>query len=801
MMRNFTQTILALAGFLFVVQTADAQISQGGQPLHWETVSNPSHLIGEWLEMPPPDWAAIAQHDSVTDQHKDVPWRFGIEHEVALNLENSGLWTEEDGYAVWRLAVHCPEAVSVSFDLTTYDVPKGGELFIWNGDRSAFLGSFNHLNAKPWGGLALGILHGDRAVLEYRVPATQEEIGNIEVGTIVHGYRTMLRDDESLPVSPADCGPFGNSGACNINVNCPSGADWQTEKKSVALIVNGGFAVCTGALVNNTAQDGTPYFLTANHCLGNPSTWVYYFNHESSTCSGSTGPTNQSISGGTLLANNGGSDFALIELSSTPPASFNVQYAGWDASGASPANATGIHHPSGDVKKICFEEDSPYTSSTGGAQVWWIDQWESGVTEPGSSGSPLFDQNHRIIGQLYGGAAACSGASNNGQYDFYGRFNVSWNSGSSASSRLKDWLDPGNTGITVLDGYPEGFSGEGCTDSSACNYNPSATTDNGTCEYTSCTGCTDPTSCNFNPDATSDDGSCDYSGTSLTMTLLTDNYPGETTWEVTNASGGVVASDGPFANTQTAYTETFCLVDGCYTLTVFDSYGDGLQYGGIVGDYTLTDESGAVLAEMVSGGNFGSEANHDFCLTSAGTSGCTDSSACNYDASADTDDGSCEYTSCLGCTDSSACNFDPSATADDGSCEYGTNVWYDLDEDGYGGQGPFSSCDVASNIPTASTGGDCNEGNPDVHPGASGTGEGIDNNCDGEITGDELVPVLGCNEDLNNNGTVEVQDILLLLGEFGCLSDCMVGDIDGDGAVTASDMLQLLAAFGDNCGG
>ncbi|HBE10899.1 MAG TPA: lysyl endopeptidase precursor, partial [Flavobacteriales bacterium] len=69
---------------------------------------------------------------------------------------------------------------------------------------------------------------------------------------------------------------------------------------------------------NNTANDGTPYFLTANHCLGNPNTWTYYFNHESSTCSGSSGPTSMSISGGNLLVADGGADVALIELSSAP---------------------------------------------------------------------------------------------------------------------------------------------------------------------------------------------------------------------------------------------------------------------------------------------------------------------------------------------------------------------------------------------------------------------------------------------------------------------------------------------------
>ena len=102
--------------------------------------------------------------------------------------------------------------------------------------------------------------------------------------------------------------------------------------------------------------------------------------------------------------------------------------------------------------KICREDDAPYHASAGGAQVWYIDQWEEGVTEPGSSGSPLFDQNHRVIGQLYGGLAACSGTSDNGQYDYYGRFGVSWD-GSSASNRLRDWLDPSGSNPDFIDGY------------------------------------------------------------------------------------------------------------------------------------------------------------------------------------------------------------------------------------------------------------------------------------------------------------------------------------------------------------
>jgi lysyl endopeptidase len=191
----------------------------------------------------------------------------------------------------------------------------------------------------------------------------------VQVGTIVHGYRSIVRRAEQA-YEDANRGPFGNSGNCNINVNCPEGDPWQVEKRGVALIVNGSFAVCSGTLVNNTAQDGTPYFLTANHCLGGENNWIFYFNHETAGCTGSTGPVDQSISGSTLRASNGGSDVALLELSATPPTNFNVQYCGWDNSDdLTVTETTSIHHPSGDLKKICFDNDPPYHAAQGGAAV------------------------------------------------------------------------------------------------------------------------------------------------------------------------------------------------------------------------------------------------------------------------------------------------------------------------------------------------------------------------------------------------------------------------------------------------
>jgi lysyl endopeptidase len=468
--------IILPAILCFVISPSiNAQISHGGSPINWGDATY--HPTFEMQEMPDVDLAALAVEDAVTDQHKEAPWRFGVEQEVVFNLENSGTWTFEEGMHVWRLGFNCPNALNVSFMLSRFVLPKEAKLYVYNAQRTAFLGSFTLENNKDWEGLSLGVLDGSAMILEYHESPASHGMGEIEVNQVIHGYRSLLNHQDAVLAEMADrLGPFGNSGACNINVNCPEGADWQTEKRSVALIVNGGSAYCTGALINNTANDGTPYFLTANHCIGTPNTWVYYFNHESSSCAGTTGPTNQSVSGGTLLVQNGGSDFALIELSSAPPSSYSVEYAGWDHSGSTPSSAVGIHHPSGDLKKICFEDDSPYFANASGAAVWMIDQWELGVTEPGSSGSPLFDQNHRIIGQLFGGAAACSGSVNNGQLDYYGRFNVSWGLGAS------QYLDPLNTGVNTLDSYPtNAVPGAGCTDSTACNYDPEATSDNGSC--------------------------------------------------------------------------------------------------------------------------------------------------------------------------------------------------------------------------------------------------------------------------------------------------------------------------------
>lgn len=198
----------------------------------------------------------------------------------------------------------------------------------------------------------------------------------------------------------------------------------------------------------------------------------------------------------------------------------------------------------------------------------------------------------------------------------------------------------------------------GCTDTSACNYDEDAINDSGSCDY-SCFGCTDPLSCNYDADATIDDGSCIADGTPITVSITTDNYPGEITWTLTDSLGNTVSLGGPYTSIGSTIDEVVCVSEGCYSFTIYDSFGDGIYAPG--GYQVLVDS-----VVIGSGGDFGDVESLDFCTDNLNF-GCTDTEACNYDDQAGIDNGTCEY-GCFGCTLEAACNYNADATEDDGSC-------------------------------------------------------------------------------------------------------------------------------------
>ena len=416
----------------------------------------------------PVDLEAVLQQDSQRSDQDGGPFLFAICRAVEVTPETDGAWKEVDGnILLWRLPVISPGALSISLGFTRYQMPPDGRLYVYTADHAQVLGPFTVDDNKEHGQLWTPVLDSDSIVLEVSIPIDQANELELELGYVNHGYRDV-RLEELV------CKDLGDSGSCNVNVACDAGDSLRDQIRSVARLQVAFLNIervgwSTGCLINNTAQDGKPYLLTAFHSFDENDDWVLsdrekgyvanmivYWNFQASTCSGNTLSDSQTQTGGILRAADGwsGTDFALVELTETPSKASNVYYAGWDRRDVAPSSGVAIHHPGGDLKKISVEEQplsitlNRSTSSSGVGDYLCVADWDTGTTEKGSSGCPLFNPYNRVVGQLSGGDAACG----NSEPDWFGRIHKSWTGGGTRDTRLSDWLDPGNTGVVVLDG-------------------------------------------------------------------------------------------------------------------------------------------------------------------------------------------------------------------------------------------------------------------------------------------------------------------------------------------------------------
>ena len=196
---------------------------------------------------------------------------------------------------------------------------------------------FNRFSTSP--------ISGDKVIIEYYKPSYVSEKANLNISNIIHGYKDIFSNEGR---------GYNDSQACNNNVNCPEAQPWNDEISSVVMaLTDGGTRLCSGALINNANQDFEMYFLTSETCLGGHEDWVFMFNYESPSCDNEDGPTDQTLSGATLLTHHHESDYALLRIEETPPEYFDVYFSGWDRRNIAPQNCISIHHPVGDIKKIC----------------------------------------------------------------------------------------------------------------------------------------------------------------------------------------------------------------------------------------------------------------------------------------------------------------------------------------------------------------------------------------------------------------------------------------------------------------
>ena len=452
---TWNRLVSALVVWIFVVSAAWGQSPSAAEvtpvdraaarPTAWSQEVFPLAEVPV-VATPPLDLEAVRLEDEAAAEAGQPP-RFAIPNEVSLTPQNAGLWERVDGQTLlWRLRIQCPGALSINLGFTDYYMPRGAMVFIYAADQSYQVGPFTEADNNDARQYWTPVVLAEDIVVELTVPETALGDVALTLSAINHGYRFFGEKNDGEP----------RSGSCNIDVICPQGDGWRNEIPAIGVYTVNGSWTCSGSMINNTSQNQTPYFLTAYHCgvtSSNAAAVVVYWNFQSPTCGQQGGGSlSQYQSGTTFRARYSNSDFCLLQLNSSPNPAWGVTFAGWDRGSGNPTSAVAIHHPSTDEKSISFENDpcttTSYlgTSSPGdGTHIRVID-WDLGTTEPGSSGSPLFNQNHHIVGQLHGGYAACG----NDSSDWYGRLSVSWTGGGTSATRLSDWLDPGNTGATSV---------------------------------------------------------------------------------------------------------------------------------------------------------------------------------------------------------------------------------------------------------------------------------------------------------------------------------------------------------------
>lgn len=495
-----------------------------------------------------PDLEALKAEDEIRDRNGEY-FRIGHLMNVNFSPANSGTWTtSKDGDREWKLRLKANNAQGLGLLFDQFVLFGNSSVTVYDIDGNKLSAVYTAKDNEDHQMQHIPLCNSDELIVVLKEPkgATSSQIHMNEVSFI---YRSLLKKKSA-----------GESESCQNNINCTEAVNWQDEKKGVArILVTEGNSQgwCSGSLINNVKKDCKPYFLTALHCGVNATTanlnqWKFYFNFELAGCTGtpteSLATSANTITGCGKLAtsNDGGgdtgSDFLLVRLGTVANETTTISklktigayWNGFDANNTTVTGGAGIHHPSGDVKKISFFTGATTTSAWdgNGLQSHWRLTWSDGVTEGGSSGSPLFNNNNgnsRIIGTLTGGSSYCSAQTSP---DFYGKMSYHWNQNTTSGNiPLKQYLDPDNSGTLIIDG----------------SYDP-------------CSVVTAPPVADFNADQTNVN-----TNTLVTITNSSTNNPTTNSWAITPATGWSY-SNGTSASSSNIQV-TFTTV-GTYTVSL-----------------------------------------------------------------------------------------------------------------------------------------------------------------------------------------------------------------------------------------
>ncbi|MFW5724949.1 MAG: InlB B-repeat-containing protein [Bacteroidota bacterium] len=448
-----------------------AQIQHGGIPLIKQTAILKTHAEGFQKTITlSNEQKTLKQQILTRETPSGQAMTAGFSIPLDIDPLRHGVWQNlGDSLWVWRFRLDVEQAHALGLVLRNFYLAEDARMFIYNENADYYIGAFTHKNNNHKQNFSSQIIPGSTIIIEYqekiekgRERFTSSFFNLTEAIYVVNGLADATGKD------------LGSSDECMININCSEGDNWQIQKRGVArMLMRSGnsWYWCTGSLINTTLHDGTPYFLTAHHCADDASAedmdlWQFYFNFERPGCNNLGMPQNNVLFGAELIANgplDGGSDFKLLLLYQPPPIAWRPYYNGWNNLNLPSESGVGIHHPAGDSKKISTyfgnvvsgggSFNSGEVMADNAAWRFSFIGTENGhsVTQGGSSGSPMFNQDGLIVGTLSGGSSSCS---NPNGVNIYGKMAYHWTSNHDhPAHRLAPHLDPLGTGLFFVNGY------------------------------------------------------------------------------------------------------------------------------------------------------------------------------------------------------------------------------------------------------------------------------------------------------------------------------------------------------------
>jgi len=490
-----------------------AQLSEGGIPLSMNVIKAQDQQVAQ-QQYPAPDYNAIIKQNELDQANGVLkPYAVATIVSADISLDNAGTWTYlEDGSKIWRLSVSIPGAKAIDFFYDHFQLPEGVRLFLSNARGNQTLGAYTAHNNTDLGLFTNEPVQGDVVNIEMdidpNVPQSSIQFHIDKMGAYYRGVsylnKYIAMDDHATPARPT----IDESATCHINAECPiadAPSDFTVPKDATVRVfiydaAGNQIGFCSGTLINNTGNtaDGVckALLLTASHCDeennrddASFAQWKFQFNYQYDSCDGThLHGTNPFLTGATFKARSNlpsfaasspqdhalhlVGDFLLLQLTSSIPESYGAYLAGWNRDPFIALNPPldafyiGFHHPRGDVKKKSWgdyiQADGTFNQNQVASTHWYI-PFDFGGTQEGSSGSGLFDKNGYLLGDLSGGTS--TGCNNNPAYsDFgkeglYSKISYDWDNNfdqtafpahAGAQSRLKDWLDPINSGVESL---------------------------------------------------------------------------------------------------------------------------------------------------------------------------------------------------------------------------------------------------------------------------------------------------------------------------------------------------------------